>query len=38
MNVPQFVLSFLGSLTTKAITVVSERNVAPDTPPPKRLV
>ena len=38
VNVPQFVLSFLGSLTAEAITVVSERNVAPDTPPPKRLV
>jgi hypothetical protein len=38
VNVPQFVLSFLDSLTAEAITVVSERNVAPDTPPPKRLV
>lgn len=38
LNVPQFVLSFLGSLRAKGVSVVSERNVAPDTPPPKRLV
>jgi hypothetical protein len=38
LNVPRFVLSFLGSLTAEAGTVVSERNVPPDTPPPKRLV
>jgi hypothetical protein len=38
LNVPLFVLSFLGSLRAKAVAVVSERNVAPDTPPPKRLV
>jgi hypothetical protein len=38
VKLPQFVLSFLGSLTVKAVAVVSERNVAPDTPPPKRLV
>lgn len=38
MNVPRFVPSILGSLTAKPGAPVVERNVAPDTPPPKRLV
>jgi hypothetical protein len=37
LNPPQFVLSFLSSFRAKAIPVVSERNAAPDTPPPQPL-
>jgi hypothetical protein len=38
MNLPQFSLSCLGSVRVKGFAPVSERNVAPDSPPPKRLV
>jgi hypothetical protein len=38
LNAPEFVLSFLRSHRTTTAPVVSERNVAPDTPPPKPLV
>jgi hypothetical protein len=38
VNVPPFVLSFLGSLTATPSARVVERNVAPDTPPPKPFV
>jgi hypothetical protein len=38
MNVPRFFLAFLDSLKATVIVEVSERNITPDTPPPKRLV